>query len=74
MSYTDRISGPAGSTTPMVPTSQSDNSPKDLAEALDNIAKALSGIDHKLEILIARIGADSSAVAIVASSLEGGSK
>jgi hypothetical protein len=56
----------------MVPTNQSDNS-QDLAEALDKMAKALSAIDHKLEILIARFGADSSAVAIVAASLEGAS-
>ena len=57
-------------TPPMVPAAQSDNSLKDLAEALDNMAKAISAIDQKLGILIARIGTDSSAVAIVAASLD----
>jgi hypothetical protein len=47
---------------------------KDVAEALDHIARAISAIDHNLEVLIARIGTDSSAAAVVAASLDEKSK
>jgi len=42
-----------------------------MADALDHIARAISAIDHNLEVLIARLESDSSAVARVAASLAG---
>jgi len=41
-----------------------------MAEALDHIARALSAIDHNLEVLIAKLDSDTAAVAGVAASLE----
>jgi hypothetical protein len=43
---------------------------KDVTEALSLIARAISAIDHNLEVLVARMGADSAAVAVPAALLE----
>jgi len=65
----ERMNGPANSSSTFAATSQYDI--KDLAEALDELARAVSAIDHKLNVVIARLGGDSSAVAVLAASLEG---
>jgi hypothetical protein len=74
MSHSERIDGPAGSKRPFVPTGGHDDPMKDVAGALDHIARAISAIDHNLEVLITRIGTDSSAAAVVAASLDEKSK
>ena len=65
------MSGPASATRHFSATSQHGDPPKDVVEVLENIGRTLSAIDRKLEVLIARNGIDSSAVAILAASLEG---
>ena len=52
------------------PFVQRDNSLDDVVERLDDIARALSAIDHKLEVLFARTATDGSAVAVLAVSLD----
>ncbi len=54
---------------PFVPTPGGNDGQDRIAEALDHIARAISAIDHKLEVLIGRLDNDSSAVARVAASL-----
>lgn len=71
MHESERMNSPASSSRPFAATGQYDNQAKDVAEALDKLARAVSAIDHKLNVLIARLGADSSAVAVLAASLEG---
>jgi hypothetical protein len=73
MSYSEseRISGSANASKPFVANSQYDNQLRDVVEALDRLGRAVSAIDHKLNVLIARIGPDSAAVAVLAASLEG---
>ncbi len=70
----DRVGGPEGATRPFVPTQRNGDAQDDIAEALDHIARALSAIDHHLEILIARLDDGSAAVARVAASLDGKAK
>lgn len=70
----DRVGSPAGVTRPFVPTQGNGDAQDDIAEALDHIARAIAAIDHNLEVLIARLDGDSSAVARVAASLEQTSK
>jgi multidrug resistance efflux pump len=71
MSRKDRAGGPVGVTRPFVPTQGHDNAQDDIAEALDHIARAISAIDHNLEVLVTKLDRDSAAVARVAASLEG---
>ncbi len=71
MSRGDRVGGPAGVKRPFVPAGAHNDPQDDIADALDHIARAISAIDHNLEVLIARFESDSSAVARVAASLEG---
>ena len=69
MSRRDRVGGPPGVLRPFVPTA-SDDVMHDIAEALDHIARALSAIDHNLEVLIARTNDEAAAVVRVAASLK----
>ncbi len=71
MSCKDRVGGPVGVIRPFVPTQGNDNAQHDIVEALDHIARAISAIDHNLEILITKLDGDSVAVARLAASLEG---
>jgi hypothetical protein len=73
MSRRDRVGGPTGVIRPFTPTQGHNTAQDEIAEALDHIARALSAIDHNLEVLIARIGGESFAVARVAASLKDGS-
>jgi hypothetical protein len=70
MSYRDRVGDPARVMRPFVPTQGHSNAQDDIAEALDRIARAVSAIDHHLEVLITKLDGDSSAVARVAASLK----
>ncbi len=70
MSRRDRVGSPAGVIRPFVPTHGHNDPQDDMAEALDHIARALSAIDHNLEVLIAKLDSDTAAVAGVAASLE----
>jgi hypothetical protein len=72
MTQQERTGGPAGSERAFAPTG--DELIKDIAEALDHIARAIAAIDHKLEVLLAQIDADASAAAVLAASLEDKSK
>jgi hypothetical protein len=74
MSRRDRIGGPAGVTRPFAPTQGHHDAQDDIVEALDHIARALSAIDHNLEVLISKLDEDSLAVARVAASLGGKAK
>ena len=69
MSCKDRVGGPVGVIRPFVPTQGHDNAQHDIAEALDHIARAISAIDHNLEILITKLDGDLVAVARLAASL-----
>jgi hypothetical protein len=44
----------------------------DIIEALDHIARAISAIDHNLQVLITKLDSDSLAVERVAASLKDG--
>ena len=66
MSRKDRVGGPVGVIRPFVPTQGHDNAQDDIAEALDHIARAISAIDHNLEVLVTKLDRDSAAVARVA--------
>jgi len=55
---------------PFIPTQGHTNAQDDIAEALDHIARAISAIDHNLQVLITKLDSDSVAVAHVAASLE----
>jgi hypothetical protein len=65
----DRVGGPVGAIRPFVPTQGHDNGQDDIAEALDQIARAIAAIDHNIEVLITKLDGDSGAVARVAASL-----
>ncbi len=72
MSDSDRIRAAASSArSSIVATSEHDNPLREVAEALDRLGRAISAIDRKLDVLVAGIGADSCAVAVLAASLEG---
>jgi multidrug resistance efflux pump len=70
MSCKDRIGGPVGAIRAFVPTQGHDNAQHDIAEALDHIARAIAAIDHNIQVLIAKLDSESTAVARVAASLE----
>ena len=74
MSCNDRVGGPVGVMRPFVPTQGHNTAQDDIVEALDHIARAISAIDHNLEILITKLDGDSVAVARLAASLEGKSE
>jgi len=67
MSDRERINRPAELAGRFV---QRDSSLDEVIERLDDIVRALSAIDHKLEVLFARIATDGSAVAVLAASLD----
>ncbi len=70
MSCKDRIGGPVGAIRPVVPTQGHDHAQHDIAEALDHIARAIAAIVHNIQVLIAKLDSESTAVARVAASLE----
>ena len=70
MSRKDPVGGPVGVVRPLVPTQGHDNAQDDIAEALDQIARAIAAIDHNIEILIAKLDSESAVVARLAASLE----
>jgi hypothetical protein len=70
MPQRNRVGSAPGLTRPFVPVQAHDNPLINIAETLDHIARALSAIDHNLEILVTRLDADNAAV----SRLAGGSK
>ena len=70
MSWRERVGGPPGAIRPFVPAQAQNDPQHDIADALDHIARAISAIDHNLEILLTRIEGNSSAVARLAASLE----
>ena len=70
MSCKDRVGGPVGVIRPFIPTQGNDNAQHDIAEALDHIARAISAIDHNVQVLIAKFDSEFVAVARVAASLE----
>jgi hypothetical protein len=69
MSRKDRVGGPIGVIRPFVPTQEHGNAQDDIAEALDHIARAISAIDHNLQVLITKLDSES-AVARIAASLK----
>jgi len=74
MAQRTRIGSPVGLTRPFVPAPAHEDPLVDIAEALDHIARALSAIDHNLQILVARPDVGGAAVARVAALLEQGSE
>jgi len=74
MSRRDRVGGPARAIRPFVPTQGHNNTLDDIAEALDHIARAISAIDHNLEVLSTKLESDSTAVARIAASLKAESR
>jgi hypothetical protein len=67
MSDRERINGPSEFTGRFV---QRDSLLDEAVGRLDDIARALSAIDHKLDVLLARTATDASAVAVLAASLD----
>ena len=72
MSRKNRIGGPVGVIRPFVPTQGHDNALDDIIEALDHIARAISAIDHNLQVLVTKLDSDLLAVERVAASLKDG--
>jgi hypothetical protein len=71
MSRKDRAAGQSASRAPSFQHKDTITAQDDIAEALDHIARAISAIDHNLEVLVTKLDRDSAAVARVAASLEG---
>lgn len=67
MSDRERVNGPAELAGRFV---QRDGSLDEIVERLDDIARALSAMDHKLEVLLARTATGGSAVAVLAATLD----
>lgn len=70
MPQQDRMGSPPDVVRSYVPPGGRNDQQQGVAAALDHIARVLSSIDHKLEVLIARTETDPAAVARLAASLD----
>jgi hypothetical protein len=65
-----RVSGPEGVKRPFTPAHGQGTPEEQMAEAADHIARALSAIDHSLEVIVVRLETNSAAIARLAQAIE----